>query len=128
MEHIKAIENQTPMYFCQGFRSLEVCRERCDSYGNFGYLKKYKLRSICKKNTLSSYCNPGSPPLLNLCHPLPPNACCCKVILAKPMSVHYFALNLIGFKAVSGTRLSVYLSEICLTYLGILLLSTIKPS
>ena len=31
---------------------LEVCLERCDSYGHFGYLKKSKkiiLREFCKR-------------------------------------------------------------------------------
>ena len=85
MEHKKAIENWTSVYFCLHrefytkkkclfwgilllcslvsntfffFRGSEVCLERCYSYGIFGFFKKIK-----KKNTLYSYCKPGSAPL-----------------------------------------------------------------
>ena len=40
------------------FRGLEVCLERCDPYGNFGYLEKnqtFYSRRIFLKNTLSLY-------------------------------------------------------------------------
>ena len=40
-------------YFTMFFRDSEVCMERFDSYGDFGYLKKKSnisiLREICKR-------------------------------------------------------------------------------
>ena len=79
MEHKKAIENRTPLYFgyimnftnCYPFWAFlllcnlvsniftifsmgsEVCLEQCDSYGNFGYLKKklyFFIREILRKH------------------------------------------------------------------------------
>ena len=85
MEHKKGIANRTPWYFClhHGFykflsifgpffllcglvshiftifvRDSEVCLERCDSYGNFGYLKKKKKKIILREFSKRTHCPP----------------------------------------------------------------------
>ena len=91
MKQKKAIENRTPVYLCLNhefckkihfgaflmlccqvskiftifFRGSEVCLERCESYGDLGYLKKsniFILREICKR----TYCPPLVTPVLLL--------------------------------------------------------------
>ena len=91
-EHKKTIENRKPVYFFyimiffnfypflgifaalrpsfkyfyKIFRGSEVFLKRCDSYGNFCYLKKSNIFILREFNKIT-HCFPGSAPLFCVC-------------------------------------------------------------